>query len=105
MITLKIDVTKILKQHLYTGKKGTYLELVVMENREGEDQYGNTHMVVQGLPKELREAGERGPILGNGKEFGQPRQQQREYSQRPAQQRGSAPSPRQQEQEDDDIPF
>ena len=70
-LNIKIDVTKILKEHLFQGKNGAkYLDLVVWANKEGEDQYGNSHMVVQSIPKELRDAGQKGPILGNAKEFG-----------------------------------
>ncbi len=71
MLTLKIDVTKIMKEHLFKGKSGTYLDLCVFENRE-ESKYGDTHYVVQGVTKEVREAmkeaGDRMPIIGNGKD-------------------------------------
>ena len=100
MIILKIDVTKIDKKRLFVGAKGTYLELVVMENRDGEDQYGNTHMVVQGVTNEEREKGVKGPILGNGKTLGQ---RQTEPQRRPAPRQQPAKS--NQEMEDDDIPF
>jgi len=64
-IKLKINVTRILKEHLYEGKNGKYLDLVVWPNKNGPDQYGNTHMVCQELGKAARDAGERGPIIGN----------------------------------------
>lgn len=68
---LRIDVTKIKKEHLFEGKNGAkYLNIVMWEGRDGVDSYGNSHMAVQELPKELRDAGEKGPILGNAKEFG-----------------------------------
>lgn len=103
MIILKIDVTKIDKAHIYEGKKGKYIEIVVMENRDGEDAYGNTHMAVQGLPKELRDQGKKGPILGNGKTFGQSRgsQQQRTKPMSPGPQQGYTMPPPQ----DDEIPW
>jgi hypothetical protein len=66
-ITLKLDVTKILKEHLFKGAKGTYLDLVVWPNKDGTGQYGDTHYVVQEISKAAREAGERGPIIGNAK--------------------------------------
>jgi hypothetical protein len=68
MITLKINVSKILKEHLFEGKQGKYLDLVVFENDE-PDEYGNDFKFVQGLSKEARQRGEKGPILGNGKRF------------------------------------
>lgn len=68
---LRIDVTKIKKEHLFEGKNGAkYLNVVLWENRDGVDSYGNSHMAVQELPRELRDAGQKGPILGNAKEFG-----------------------------------
>lgn len=68
MITLKINVTKIDKSALFTGKNGKYLDLVLHDNRDGQDQYGNDGFVTQDIGKERREAGERGPIIGNWKE-------------------------------------
>lgn len=64
-IKLKIDVSKISKADLYQGKKGVYLNAVLYENRAGQSQYGDDGYVVQGISKEKRDAGERGPIIGN----------------------------------------
>ncbi len=67
-ITIRIDVKKILKEHLYEGKNGAkYLNLAIFENRDGLDRFGNSHYVVQDIPKEARDRGEKGPILGNAK--------------------------------------
>lgn len=65
MITAKINYSRIDKKYLYKGKNGTYLDLVVFENKNGPDQYGNTHTILQSIPKDARERGEKGPILGN----------------------------------------
>ena len=62
-ITFKIDVTKILKEHLYKGAKATYLDCVVWPSKEVK--YGQTHYIVQSVGKEAREAGVKGPIIGN----------------------------------------
>lgn len=71
MIIVKIDCTKIDKTKLFPGKNGAkYLDIVLMENRDGEDQYGNSHMAVQGVTKEDREKNIRGAILGNAKTIG-----------------------------------
>lgn len=67
IISAKIDVTKILKDKLFKGEKGTYLDITLLKNRDGPDQYGNDYMVVQDLGKEARDKGEKGPILGNAK--------------------------------------
>jgi hypothetical protein len=61
---------------VYAGAKGVYLNLDMRENRDGEDQYGNTHMLTMSPTKEQREAKERTPIVGNAKTlvFGQAQQ-------------------------------
>lgn len=64
MITGKIDVTKIDKDRLFKGEKGTYLDIVLIETPKSE--YGD-YMIVQSVTKEEREAGQRGEILGNAK--------------------------------------
>lgn len=106
-ITLKIDVTKIDKNLLFKGQKGTYLDIVLFENKTAS-QYGDTHYCVQGVTKEDRERGVQGPIIGNATvpDGEAPRQQQRAPARQP---QGRAPS-RQQPQDpdlnpDDDIPF
>ncbi len=73
MQRLKIDVTKIEKALLFTGSKGTYMDLTLMDNRDGTDQYGNDGFIVQDVGKEKREAGIKGPIIGNWKHIGERR--------------------------------
>ena len=70
MIKLKIDVKKIAKEHLFAGAKCTYLDLTLLDNRDGEDQYGNAGFIVQEVTKEKREAGIKGPIIGNWRHVG-----------------------------------
>lgn len=65
MISYKIDVKKIDKALLYKGDKGTYLNGLFLENKEGTDQYGNDGFIIQGVSKEQREQGIKGPIIGN----------------------------------------
>ena len=67
-ITLKIDVSKIDKSRLFEGKKGTYLDAVLIPTPDNE--YGDTHMIVQSVSKEERLKGVKGEILGNAKEWG-----------------------------------
>jgi hypothetical protein len=64
-ISIKIDVTKIDKEALYRGAKGTYLTLTVWPNKDGEDQYGNHASVKQDLGKDRRD--EKAPFIGNAK--------------------------------------
>ncbi len=92
MQTLNIDVLKIDKSAIYEGKKGKYINLTLMENREGEDQYGNHGFIVQDIGKERRESGEKGPIVGNWKHLGQKQTPQ-------------AKPVAEVDQEDEEIPF
>lgn len=64
MIKIKIDVTKISKEKLYVGKKGTYLNAVLIETPNSEF---SDYMIVEETTKEAREAGEKGVIIGNAK--------------------------------------
>jgi len=97
MITLKIDVTKINKDRLYKGAKGTYLNCTMIDTPNSE--YGD-YMIVEETTKEEREAGTKGTILGNGKII-RPRNEQ------PAtQQAFSQPAANTAPVEDDsDLPF
>ena len=101
-IKLKINVTRILKDHLYAGKNGKYLDLVVWPNKNGPDQYGNTHFVCQELSKEARDAGEKGPIIGNltlPADESPPQRQAAHVRQQRQQEESTTPM------EEDEIPF
>lgn len=69
IINVSINLDKIDKSKIIEGKKGKYLNLTVGANRDGEDQYGNTHYVSISQTKEEREAKSPKVYLGNGKEF------------------------------------
>lgn len=69
IINVSINLDKIDKTKIITGKKGKYLNLTVGANRDGEDQFGNTHYVAISQTKEEREAKTPKVYLGNGKEF------------------------------------
>jgi len=64
-LSIKIDVTKIDKEALFKGAKGTYLTLTVWPNKDGEDQYGNHASVKQDLGKDRRD--ENAPFIGNAR--------------------------------------
>lgn len=68
-ISASIDVTKIDKEKLVKGKKGTYLNITAFVDTENKDQYENNGMVTQSTTPEERESGTRGVILGNTKVF------------------------------------
>jgi len=95
MIVTKIDVSKIDKNFLFKGNKGTYMDLLLMENREGPDQFGNDGFVAQGVSKEAKERGEKGPIIGNWKRVGLGNKPQ----QKPQ------PKPSVFKSDDNDVPF
>ena len=93
MIIAKINVEKIENERIVQGKKGKYLDLVLMENRDGTDQYGNDGFVCHSVTKEERLKGVKGTIVGNFKRMGS-------SSSRPAP--TSAPPP---EVDNSDVPF
>lgn len=68
LLNISIDVTKIDKSKLVTGKKGTYLNLTVAINDE-KDQYENDVSAWQGQEKEEVEAKAQKNYLGNGRVF------------------------------------
>ena len=111
-IKIKINVTRILKEYIFEGKNGKYLNLVAWPNKNGTGQFGDTHFVSQDLPKEAREQGVQAPILGNltlPEEEAPPPPKGRETrpntTRRP--QRGSEPEPTtwKDQIDADDIPF
>jgi len=86
MIIAKLDTTKIngvkflqkdgrkfleiTDAGLYEGKNGAvYLDFVLFDTPD--DKYGNDWRVCQSVSQEARQRGEKGPILGNGKNKGQ----------------------------------
>lgn len=59
---------------LYEGKNGAvYLDFVLFDTPD--DKYGNDWRVCQSVSQEARQRGEKGPILGNGKNKGQTQSQ------------------------------
>ena len=110
-VNLKIDVSKILKEKLYRGEKGTYLDCTAFINVDEQGQYGDNGMVTQNWKDQQK--GE-GPILGNATVFWRDDNQQQK---RPQQQAANQPTQYQQNNPeptggggavddfDDDIPF
>ncbi len=68
-LSVRIDVTKIDKERLYKGEKGTYLDLTTFVDTDEQDQYENNGFISQSVDKEEREKGVQTPILGNVKVF------------------------------------
>jgi hypothetical protein len=71
MISLSIKTEKLEKEHIIQGKNGKIVAVVLFENKDGKGQYGDDGYVVQSVSKEAREAGTRGPIVGNWRYIGQ----------------------------------
>ncbi len=86
IIRLKIDVKKMIREALYKGEKGTYLDATLFLE-DGMDEFGQCGRIVQDLGKDRRAAGEKGPILGNAKHAGQSGQQQQRQAPQQATQR------------------
>lgn len=69
-VGLKIDVSKIDKSKLFSGKNGAkYLDATVFVDTDNPDQYGNNGMITQSQTKEEKDSGTYGAILGNCKVF------------------------------------
>ena len=68
-LSIKIDVSKIDKDRLFKGKKGTYLDLTTFIDTEKTSDYGDNGTIAQALSQEERANGETLPILGNVKVF------------------------------------
>lgn len=105
IISGKIDVTKIIKDKMFKGEKGIYLDISIVTNRE-KDQYGNDGIITQDLGKEARAKKERGPILGNVRII---------YADQPVPQKDppqpknnwptAGEKPKSEPEEEDDVPF
>lgn len=68
MIVLKIDVTKISKEDLFVGKKGgKYLDAALHDK---PNDFGDDGFITQSVSKEKRDAGTKGPIIGNWRHVG-----------------------------------
>ena len=67
MKAIKIQLNKIDKTQIYVGKVHKFLDCVLHDNKNGKDEFGNDGFITQSISKEKREAGERGPIIGNGR--------------------------------------
>ena len=92
MIAISLDVTKLDKGRIKPGKTRRdgstpkYTDLLLIENKHGEDEWGNAGFCVQGVSKEEREAGVKGNICGNWKHLGggKPKQAAPRQSEPPA---------------------
>ena len=98
-VRLTIDVTKILKQYLFAGAKGKYLNATVFLNVDEKDQYDNNGMITQSWKDQAKSEG---PILGNAQVFWRDDGGQSHQS-TPSPNHG--PAPQGSNDFEDDIPF
>lgn len=98
IIVIDIEASR-LKPH---QNGSVYLALDVVERKDGADDYGKTHFVVEPVSKDEREQGVKLPIIGNGKEWsdgpGARKPAQREAPRREA-------PPARATRDNDEIPF
>ena len=116
-VSIKLDVSKIDKNRLFKGQKGTYLDATMFIDIDQKDQYENNGMITQDVTKEEKDQNVRGAILGNVKVFwndgGQQQQAPQQQSQQAPQQYQQQPNPQQGQDNQadlnstfsDDIPF
>ena len=97
-ININIDVKKILKERLFKGEKGTYLDLTTIVDLDNADQYGNHGFICQNTTKEEQENEFRTPSLGNCKVV---YRDDSNESQKPA----KKTAVKEDDDFDDDIPF
>jgi hypothetical protein len=92
--------------NFHQGAKGLYCDLTLMENRDGRDKYDNDGFALHDLGKQRREAGEKGPILGNWKNLdGGQQRAGRDVSAAEATRRSQPAAPTQPDDECDEVPF
>lgn len=70
MQKLNIDLAKIPENKIRKVGKGNYTDLILIPYSKGRDDKGNDGMVAVDVSKQEREAGQKGPIIGNYKELG-----------------------------------
>jgi hypothetical protein len=70
MIKINLTVSNIPKDRIIQGQKGKYLDLVLFENKNGPDKFGNDGFVSIDVTKDERLAGKKGEIVGNWKHVG-----------------------------------
>lgn len=92
MTVIKLNCSKIPKDKLFQGKSGKLIDLVLVPNFDGPDQYGNDGAVCVSQSREEREAKEKRIYVGNYKEIGgKPAQPQGGQRSMPPTQRQAAP--------------
>jgi hypothetical protein len=128
MIRLKLNLRKLTDFRTFTGKDGVEyaafpikanaiymtektasMDVTLMDNKNGPDDYGNDGFATLDLGKDRRLAGERGPILGNWKDLdlggGGNQRQGRDVPASEAMKKRNNQASEPDEEEVDDVPF
>ena len=100
-MTVRVDLDKVMKEHIYQGKKGKYLDLVLFNTPD--NQFGADYVVKQDIAQDKRP--ENGaPILGNAKCW-QPNGGTTNVNVGEPSNNRPAPSPAPNNNANDDLPF
>jgi hypothetical protein len=125
MIRLKLNLRKLTDFRTFTGKDGieyaafpikanaiymtektASMDVTLMDNKNGQDDYGNDGFATLDLGKDRRLAGERGPIIGNWKDLdGGNQRPGRDVPASEAVRKTAQAQATQADDETDDIPF
>jgi hypothetical protein len=101
----KLDQSCFFEGKTKDGHTPLYMKLSLVPRKE-VGAYGDTHFITQDIGKDRRQAGEKGPIVGNGK----PVQKKAAPATtapapRPSAPRAPAPAPRNDFADDGSVPF
>ncbi len=80
-ISIRINVSKIRKDRLYNGEKGTYLDLTTFVDIDNKGDHDQNGFIAQSVTRDEREQGMENPILGPVKIFWSDSNQQRQNPQ------------------------
>ncbi|WP_397382819.1 hypothetical protein [Prosthecobacter sp.] len=96
-----IDLTKCRAKPHQNGK--VYLNLDVIENKDGANQWGKTHFVCEASTKEERASRVNLPIIGNGTQWGDLAEVKKQAAAPPPRRHTPAPPVRRPPPQDDDF--
>ena len=104
IIAIKIDRKKLVEELIFKAQSGAeYIDAVLMPSKDSK--YGDSHFIVQSVSKADREAGKRGPIIGNAKILGGGGARSRPAPTPAPRRTENKPKPARDEGVDEDVPF
>lgn len=103
-IKATIKVNRLDKSAFFKGKNGdTYCSIILWENRDGKDKFGNTHSIKQDLGKDRK--GERSDYVGNAQPIGLSQNGDDTFASKAPTPAPAVPNTTASTAEDDSIPF